>query len=154
MERHEIAASLRNHRAREGLDLHGSQNAEEQCFDNFDADVGRMMPARVWHLAVEKGNRTGIEWRQQPPGLECEDGCDQGQQDEAAARANDSEPEDNEPRNNAADPLDSVERVEDQSPDAQRVLQLHTSFEFDRRFQKTDGTDKAEPEQGDDESVE
>lgn len=114
-----------------------------------------MMPSRGRFIALHEIKGARIQCGKESPSLKRKDRCDERQQGETAASANDAQSENNQPRESRADPFDAIERMKDQPPNTQRLSFAHTGrVEFDGRFQKADGGDETEPEKGDDEGVE
>lgn len=113
------------------------------------------MPRRGRFIALHEIERARIQCWQESPCLKGEDRSDEYQQRETAPCAHDAKPENDEPREGSANPFHAVERMEYQAANTQSLgLAYAGRGKFDGRFQKADGTDEAEPEQGDDEGVE
>ncbi len=61
--------SLRKHRAGKGLDLRGSQHAQQRGLQKLQTDVGVVMPGRGHHLTRQHGLRPHIQRGHEAPYL-------------------------------------------------------------------------------------
>lgn len=114
-----------------------------------------MMPSGGHRFASHDVQRADIQRWQQNPRLEGQDRGDEAEHHHAAASPHDLDAQHEKPGEGAADPLNPIQRMEDQAPDAESVFQFNAwRLKFQRSFDEADGADKAQPKQADDESVE
>lgn len=137
------------------MNLGCGEHAEAEGFGDVGDDVGLVMPAGIREDVGHDLGGSRIESGKKDPGLEGEDGGDHRQQNDAAAGADNLQAQHEQPGEDEADPFDPVEHVEDETADAQGLLQFHIRrFELQGCFDEADGADETEPEKGDDKSIE